>query len=69
LLVGRSAAEVRDLVSVVAVAHRGDMLGDEQALLAADCWCRMVLGRVTGRPLAAADCERLAALGRATLPR
>lgn len=69
LLAGRSAAEVRDLVSVVAVAHRGDMLGDEQSLLAADCWCRMVLARATGRPLAAADHERLTALGRATLPR
>jgi len=69
LLVGRSAAEVRDLVSVLAVAHRGDMLGDERSLLAADCWCRMVLARATGRPPIAADWERLAALGRATLPR
>jgi long-subunit acyl-CoA synthetase (AMP-forming)/alkylation response protein AidB-like acyl-CoA dehydrogenase len=69
LLVGRSAAAVRDLVSVLAVAHRGDMLGDEKSLLAADCWCRMVLARATGRPPTAADDERLAALGRATLPR
>jgi hypothetical protein len=45
------------------------MLGDERSLLAADCWCRIVLARATGRPPAAADDERLAALGRAALPR
>ena len=69
LLVGRHAATVRDLVSVLAVAHRGDMLGDFESLLAADCWCRMVLARATGRPPAAAADERLAALGRAMLRR
>jgi long-subunit acyl-CoA synthetase (AMP-forming)/alkylation response protein AidB-like acyl-CoA dehydrogenase len=68
LLAGGCSAEVRDLVSVLAVAHRGDMLGDEQSLLAADCWCRMALARAAGhRPAAAAD-ARLAALGRASLP-
>lgn len=68
LLVGRHAAAVRDLASVLAVAHRGDMLGDSQSLLAADCWCRLALARATGRPPSAAADTQLAALGRATLP-
>lgn len=68
LLAGGCSAEVRDLVSVLAVAHRGDMLGDERSLLAADCWCRLALARTAGhRPASAAD-MRLAALGRASLP-
>jgi len=68
LFCGGLAAEARDLVSVLAVAHRGDMLGDERSLAAADCWCRMALARATGRRLAAADHAQIAALGRATLP-
>ena len=68
LLAGGCSAEVRDLVSVLAVAHRGDMLGDERSLLAADCWCRMALARAVGRHPAAAADTPLAALGRATLP-
>ncbi len=68
LLMGRHAATVRDLMSVLAVAHRGDMLGDERSLLEADCWCHMALARAAGCvPSAAAD-TRLAALGRATMP-
>ena len=67
LFVGSLSAEVRDLVSVLAVAHRGDMLGDDQSLLAADCWCRMALARATGRRLAANDHARIAALGRMAL--
>lgn len=67
LFVGGLAAEARDLVSVLAVAHRGDMLGDEQALLAADCWCRQALALATGRRLTATDHARIAALGRMAL--
>ncbi|MDA1040026.1 MAG: AMP-binding protein [Planctomycetota bacterium] len=68
LLVGRHAATVRDLVSVLAVAHRGDMLGDPRSLLAADCWCRLALARTAGQPPGEATDTQLAALGRATLP-
>lgn len=68
LLAAACSAEVRALVSVLAVAHRGDMLGDERSLLAADCWCRMALARASGRRLSATADTQVAALGRATLP-
>jgi hypothetical protein len=58
------AEEARCLVSVLAVAHRGDMLGDEASLAAADGWCRLALARATGRRLTADDQTRIAALGR-----
>ena len=65
LLASDCSAEVRDLVSVLAVAHRGDMLGDERSLLAADCWCQMGLARAAGRRPSSAAGLQLAALGRA----
>jgi alkylation response protein AidB-like acyl-CoA dehydrogenase len=64
LLAGGLAEEARCLVSVLAVAHRGDMLGDEASLAAADGWCRLALARATGRRLTADDQTRIAALGR-----
>jgi long-subunit acyl-CoA synthetase (AMP-forming)/alkylation response protein AidB-like acyl-CoA dehydrogenase len=64
LLVGSWSAEVRDLVSVLAVAHHADMTGDDGDLLAADCWCRLALARGRGLRLTAADHAALAALGR-----
>ena len=64
LLVGSWSAEVRDLVSVLAVAHHADATGDDSDLLAADCWCRLALARARGRRLTAADHAALAALGR-----
>jgi alkylation response protein AidB-like acyl-CoA dehydrogenase len=67
LFVAALSAEIRDLVSVLAVAHRGDVLGDERSRLAAECWCRMALSRATGRKLTAADHARIAALGRTSL--
>ena len=48
LLVGGWSAEVRDLVSVLAVAHHADATGDDSDLLAADCWCRLALARGRG---------------------
>lgn len=65
LLVGSWSAEVRDLMSVLAVAHHADASGDNEAdLLAADCWCRLTLARCQGRRLTATDHASLAALGR-----
>ncbi|MFM8805114.1 MAG: acyl-CoA dehydrogenase family protein, partial [Planctomycetia bacterium] len=69
LLVGGWSAEVRDLVSVLAVAHHADAAGQDADLLAADCWCRLTLARARGSRLGAADHEALAALGRAVLER
>jgi alkylation response protein AidB-like acyl-CoA dehydrogenase len=64
LLVGGWSAEVRDLVSVLAVAHHADATGDDTDLLAADCWCRLALARARGRRLTASDHAALASLGR-----
>ncbi len=69
LLVGSWSAEVRDLVSVLAVAHHADATGDGDELLAADCWCRLALARGRGRRLTAADHAALAALGRSVVER
>jgi len=69
LLVGSWSAEVRDLVSVLAVAHHADATGDDSDLLAADCWCRLALARGRGRRLTAADHAALAALGRQAVER
>jgi long-subunit acyl-CoA synthetase (AMP-forming)/alkylation response protein AidB-like acyl-CoA dehydrogenase len=69
LLVGSWSAEVRDLVSVLAVAHHADATGDGDELLAADCWCRLALARGRGRRLTAADHSALAALGRSVAER
>jgi long-subunit acyl-CoA synthetase (AMP-forming)/alkylation response protein AidB-like acyl-CoA dehydrogenase len=65
LLVGSWSAEVRDLVSVLAVAHYADAAGDHDVdLQAADCWCRLALARGHGRRLTASDHAALASLGR-----
>jgi long-subunit acyl-CoA synthetase (AMP-forming)/alkylation response protein AidB-like acyl-CoA dehydrogenase len=66
LEIGCLSAEVRDLVSVVAVAHHADVAGDDSLLLAADCWCRIALARAHGRRLTASDHAQLAQLGRTT---
>jgi len=64
LEIGSLSAEVRDLVSALAAAHHADIAGDDELLLAADCWCRLALARALGRRLTAADHARLAELGR-----
>ena len=69
LLVGGWSAEVRDLVSVLAVAHHADATGDDGDLLAADCWCRLALARARGRRLTASDHAALATLGRQVVER
>jgi long-subunit acyl-CoA synthetase (AMP-forming)/alkylation response protein AidB-like acyl-CoA dehydrogenase len=67
LLVGGWSAEVRDLMSVLAVAHHADATGDDNDLLAADCWCRLALARCRGTRLTAADHAALATLGRSVV--
>jgi len=72
LLVGGWSAEVRDLISVLAVAHHADhadATGDETDLLAADCWCRLAITRARGGKFTAADHAALAELGQAVVKR
>jgi long-subunit acyl-CoA synthetase (AMP-forming)/alkylation response protein AidB-like acyl-CoA dehydrogenase len=69
LLIGGWSADVRDLMSVLAVAHHADVTGDDGDLRAADCWCRLALARAGGRRLTAADHAALAALGRQVVER
>jgi long-subunit acyl-CoA synthetase (AMP-forming)/alkylation response protein AidB-like acyl-CoA dehydrogenase len=64
LEVGALAAEVRELVSVLATAHHADARGTDAAAAAADVWCRLALARATGRRLTSADHAAIAALGR-----
>ncbi|MFN6190755.1 MAG: AMP-binding protein [Planctomycetia bacterium] len=63
LEIGSLSAEVRELVSVVAVAHYADAAGDDGLALAADCWCRLALARAHGRRLTEADHALVAELG------
>ncbi len=63
LEVAALAAEVRELVSVLAVAHHA-AAADARTVAAADCWCRLATARVRGGRLTAADHAALAALGR-----
>lgn len=62
LEVGALSAAVRDAVSVLAVAHHADALGDDRLHHPADAWCRLALTRAAGRALNADD---LAAIARA----
>jgi hypothetical protein len=65
LEVGGLSARVRDLASVLAVAHHADASGDEAAVAAADVWGRLALARAGGRGPGPSDLAALAALGRA----
>ncbi|MEY3204492.1 MAG: Acyl-CoA dehydrogenase [Planctomycetota bacterium] len=65
LEIGGLAADVRELVSVLATAHHADARGTDAAAAAADVWCRLALARATGRRLTSADHAAVAALGRA----
>jgi long-subunit acyl-CoA synthetase (AMP-forming)/alkylation response protein AidB-like acyl-CoA dehydrogenase len=69
LLAGQLAAEVRELVSVLAVAHHADAAGDDDMLAHADAWCRMALARAGGRRLTPADLAAIAAAGRIVVDR
>ena len=76
LEIGALSTEVQHLLSVLAVAHYADALGDSQhdigdsrqeqghwRLAAADCWCRLALARARGVKLSAADHAAYAQLG------
>jgi len=67
LEIGVLSQDVRDLASVLAVAWHADTSGDEKAVVAAECWCRLALARVTGRKPTPGDHAALAAVGAATL--
>ncbi len=62
LEVAALAAEVRELASVLAVAHHAT--ADARTVAAADCWCRLATVRSRGGRLTSADHAALAALGR-----
>jgi long-subunit acyl-CoA synthetase (AMP-forming)/alkylation response protein AidB-like acyl-CoA dehydrogenase len=63
LEIGSLAAVVRELASILAVAHHADASGDERAVAAADVWCRLAAARASGRRLAADDLQAIAAVG------
>jgi long-subunit acyl-CoA synthetase (AMP-forming)/alkylation response protein AidB-like acyl-CoA dehydrogenase len=63
LEVASLAAEVRELASVLAVAHHA-AAADARTVAAADCWCRLATARARGGRLTPADHAALAALGR-----
>ena len=64
LEIGALSAAVRDLVSVLAVAHHTDSSAAEEVLPAADCWCRLALARALGQRLSPADHAAFGALGK-----
>jgi len=63
LAIGWLSADVRECLSVLAVAHHADASGDDALLLPADVWCRMALARARGCRPGTADLAALAALG------
>jgi hypothetical protein len=63
LEIGSLAAVVRELASILAVAHHADASGDERAVAAADAWCRLAAARASGRRLAAGDLQAIAGVG------
>jgi len=65
LEVGGLSAAVRDAVSVLAVAHHADALGDDRLLPAADAWCRLALARADGRAPGWGDLAAVARAGAA----
>jgi alkylation response protein AidB-like acyl-CoA dehydrogenase len=64
LEIGALSARVRDLASVLAVAHHADATADDRAIAAADVWCRLALARALSRRLTAADHAAVAKLGK-----
>ncbi|MFM1903549.1 MAG: Acyl-CoA dehydrogenase, partial [Planctomycetota bacterium] len=67
LLIGDLSAQVRELVSGLAVAHHADVRSDDESIAAADVWCRLALARAAGRRPTPADLAAVAALGRRAL--
>jgi len=67
LEIGALSARVRDLVSMLAVAHHADASADDHAIAAADVWCRLALARASGHRLTSADHAAVAKLGKDSL--
>ncbi|MGI9178585.1 MAG: AMP-binding protein [Pirellulales bacterium] len=63
LEVGQLSADIREAVSVLAVAHHADAAGDDRLLSPADVWCRLALAGVGGRRPAGHDLAAVAAMG------
>ena len=63
LEVGQLSADVRDALSVLAVAHHADAFGDDRLLSPADVWCRLALARVGGGRPAGHDLAAVAGVG------
>lgn len=68
LEIGALSARVRDLVSVLAVAHHADATADDRAIAAADVWSRLALARAVSRRLTSADHTAVAELGKSVTP-
>ena len=71
LVVGHLATRVRELLTVLAVAHHADRVlapqGNATVLAAAETCCRLTLARATGRHPSARDLACLAETGRRVL--
>ncbi len=69
LLMGELSARVRSCISVLAVAHHADRMGDERSRLTAHCWCDAALARANGQRGSAAGVASSASLGRLLVSR
>ena len=67
LVVADLSTRLQQLISCLAVVHQADRQADDQAVLAAGCWCREALAAATGKRPTAADQAAIAALGKLTL--
>ena len=63
LELGQLSADVREALSVLAVAHHADASGDDRLLAPADVWCRLALVRIGGGRPAGHDLAALARVG------
>jgi hypothetical protein len=66
---GELSARVRSCISVLAVAHHADRMGDERSRLTAHCWCDAALARANGQRGSAAGVASSASLGRLLVSR
>ena len=67
LVVADLSTRLQQFIGCLAVIHQADRQADEQAILAASCWCREALAGATGGRLTASDQAAVAALGWLTL--
>ena len=67
LTLANLSVQIQDLISCLATIHLADRRGDSTSLHAAVCWCRPIIMKFFGKPLASRDHKRLAELGRCFL--